>query len=173
MDYSKYHELEKYLFDEVGLSYRKNGRLTVQDFFCIIIWKSNRSKSTIKKKIIRDSGSLKKGVNQIAKGISEGETDLQKLRFLVIERKFYLPIASSILAVLYPQRFTIYDYRVCSQLNKYHDLSYKRSEKAVTGYFLYKKDVVDKVSVKKKLREKDKFLWGKSFYVDLKKMLKC
>ena len=51
MDYKKYYNLERYLFDEVGPKFRNGGGLSTEDFFCIVIWKANRSKTNWSTKI--------------------------------------------------------------------------------------------------------------------------
>ena len=51
MDYKKFYNLEEYLFQDVGSRFRKTNTLSVEDFFCIVIWKANRAKTNIKKKL--------------------------------------------------------------------------------------------------------------------------
>jgi len=76
-------------------------------------------------------------------------------------------MATAILTVLYPEEFTVYDYRVRQQLG-------------LSGVYNVKKYFNDFLPVVKKyaesrgetLRETDKELWGKSFYDDLQKLIK-
>ncbi len=42
--YPDYYHLEKYLFNDVSGYYQKHKTISAFDFFCIIIWKANRSK---------------------------------------------------------------------------------------------------------------------------------
>jgi hypothetical protein len=58
MDYKKYYYLEEYLFNEVNSSFRKRGFLNAEEFFCIIIWKANRAKSKIAKRIKKRNPDL-------------------------------------------------------------------------------------------------------------------
>ena len=51
-NYSKYYDLNTYLFREVSKKYQEMGYIDAFDFFCIIIWKANRAKTNMLKKII-------------------------------------------------------------------------------------------------------------------------
>lgn len=50
MDYRAFYHLESYLFNTVRIRFLENGFLDAFDFFCIVIWKANRSKSKIARK---------------------------------------------------------------------------------------------------------------------------
>ena len=66
-DYSKYYDLNAYLFNEVSKNYQDKGYINAFDFFSIIIWKANRAKTNIFKKItkIANSSNLDKISNYI------------------------------------------------------------------------------------------------------------
>ena len=82
-------------------------------------------------------------------------------------------MASAILSVLFPDDFTVYDVRVCQILKKHGNLINKTNiEGIIIGYFEYVKDVIDKIPKKKTLREKDVFLWGESFFLELTQDIK-
>jgi len=91
----------------------------------------------------------------------------ERLKIITKEWKFGFPMATAILTVLYPEEFTVYDYRVRQQLG-------------LSGVYNVKKYFNDFLPVVKKyaesrgetLRETDKELWGKSFYDDLQKLIK-
>jgi hypothetical protein len=51
-DYRKLYDLENYLFEEVSRHFSELGYLHAFDFFCIVIWKANRSKSKIAKRLL-------------------------------------------------------------------------------------------------------------------------
>jgi len=174
MDYIKFYNLENYLLKDVGSKFRKNGFLDAVDFFCIVIWKANRAKSKIAKKILRISKAqnLDKAVKLLTKNIYKEKDYKEKLKILLKNWEFGLPMASAILSILYPNIYSVYDYRVCAVLNNYQDLYYKKpTEKQINGYFDFVNSV-KKISHAKNLRDKDKELWGKSFYEDLKKDIK-
>ena len=49
--YLKYYFLENYLFEDVSKNFQKNGYLNSEEFFSIIIWKSNRTKTNVRRGI--------------------------------------------------------------------------------------------------------------------------
>lgn len=169
-DYLQYYDLEKYLFNVVSLKFKKEGFLTAHDFFCIVIWKANRSKTKIKKRLINKSSE--KDINQICKTltkeIADQKEDKNKLAVLLYKWKFRLPMATAILTVLYPTKFTIYDVRVRGQL-KIEDFSNRKNQ--IERYFSEYLVQVENQGVGHTLREKDKYFWGKSFAEDLEKLI--
>jgi hypothetical protein len=175
MDYRQFYSLERYLFEIVGDKFRKEGSLCAFDFFCIVIWKANRAKSKIAYKIITSAsltgGSLEERVRCLTKTLSEKQTSEDRLRYLINDLKFRLPMASAILTVLYPDEFTIYDVRVCNQLSgkeRHLRLANKSDfEEVWKGYMDFKKAVEDAVPHMSGLRDKDRYLWGESFYEQL------
>ncbi len=52
MDYLKYYDLERYLFEDVSKRFRKQGSMSAFDFFSIVVWKANRAKSQIARKLL-------------------------------------------------------------------------------------------------------------------------
>jgi len=168
IDFSKFYNLEEYIFNEVNKKFKNNGFIEAFDFFSIIIWKANRAKSKMAKKlkIKYPNKSLDEIVKNLTKEIYNAKTSKEKLKILLEDWDFGLPMASAILTVLYPEDFTVYDVRVCSVIKKFENL--KNKPKAVIdNYFEYVKTVKFEVPDKKVLRDKDRFLWGKSFYDDL------
>ena len=175
LDYSKFYNLENYLFRDVTKKFHDNGYIEALDFFCIIIWKANRAKSKIAKKLIEISkiDNLDNICKKLSSQINNSKLKEDKLRILLDNWKFRLPMASAILTVLYPDDFTVYDYRVCKILGKYQSLVNKiKIENMIKDYFRYIEDVNQEVKEKSLLRDKDRYLWGKSFYEDLKIDLK-
>ena len=77
-------------------------------------------------------------------------------------------MASAILSVLYPDKFSIYDYRVCDMLKNFHNIKNLKSDKMTDLYFEFLEEVWKNVPEKTSFRDKDRFLWGKSFYQGLK-----
>ncbi len=82
-------------------------------------------------------------------------------------------MSSAILSLLYPDNFTIYDVRVCDTLTnvKGHDAT-TNFEKLWLGYKNYIDNVKKYEPQNLSLRDKDRFLWGKSFYEQLNRDLK-
>ena len=168
MNYLRYYFLEDYLFKEVRNNFQKRGYLTPEEFFCIIIWKANRAKSKIKNKILKKEGNLNKSVKKLTNQIFKATNNQERLRILLEDWKFNLPIATAILTILYPKHFTVYDIRVRNQLG-INDFSGTAGQ--IEKYFSEFLPKVKKIKGQS-LRDKDRYLWGKSFYEDLMKFLK-
>lgn len=173
-DFRQYYYLESYLFETVGPRFREQDFLSAFDLFCIAIWKANRAKSNFAKRIMsQDSGKgldLDERVKQLTKSLSEQPTAKDKMRYLIKSCGFRLPTASAILTVLYPEVFTVYDFRVCAALEEPYNLQNRtKFDSLWKGYSEYKAKVERSAPEGLSLRDKDRYLWGKSFYTDLKK----
>lgn len=170
MDYKKFINLENYLADEVVSNFHNNHFLTGQEFFCIIIWKSNRSKSRIAR-LFDEFTTLDEGVKDLTSKIYQTKSNKNKMKYL-LDFGFRLPIASAILSILYTDSFSIYDYRVCDVLkeelgtDKYHKIHNWTFENLWVGYREYLAEVL-KLSGENNYRDADRTLWGKSFYCQL------
>jgi len=171
MNYSKYCDLESYLFNEVTDNFKNRHFLTAEEFFTIIIWKANRAKSKIAKKFEKEV-SLDEAIKKLTLSIYKSSTNKKKLGVLINEYGFYLPMASAILSVLYKEEFSVYDIRVCDMLEqeyntkKYHKIKNWTFDKLWEGYQEYLLKTLE-LSGKLSYREADKYLWGKSFYEQL------
>lgn len=170
-----YNNLENFLLSEVRGRFQKDGFIEAFDFFSIIIWKSNRSKSKVAKRLIKqsDNSDLDQISKHISSAISVAKTDKEKMQVLIVDWKFKLAIASAILTILYPDDFTVYDYRSAGQVGEGGSLKYKTNfEEIWSGYLLFRSRVAQ-IPHGASLREKDHYLFGKSRMDDLYKALKC
>jgi hypothetical protein len=169
MDFGQYYDLESYLFDKVCNKFRKLGYLDAFDFFCIVIWKANRAKSKVAKTLLSSGAkSLDDAVKTLTSDIYRQSTAKDRLRVLW-KARFRLPMASAILTVLYPHDFTVYDRRVCDILHDFHSLSdVSNFDRLWLGYQDFKGKVEKETPKKLTLRDKDRYLWGKSRYEQLK-----
>lgn len=168
--YLKYYDLENYIFTIVQEKFQKEGSICAEDFFCIIIWKANRAKSNIAKLLLKRFNTLEIAARTISGYLSnENLSDFERFKYL-LDLGFSLPMLSAILTVFYSERFTIYDYRVCDELDDYKNLTYKTAdtEKYWELYQDYKQAVIRNTPSWMSLRQKDQFLWGKSFAKQLK-----
>jgi hypothetical protein len=171
-NFIKYYNIEDYLFNIVNKKFHKEGNLNAFDFFCIVIWKANRAKSKIANRLIKN-GSLESVCKKITSKIFNAKNDEERLEIL-FNYGFRFPMASAILTVLYPDKFTVYDVRVCNILNKYFDLANtepnnKNIHKKIKTYFEFVNTVRNHPETRAlSLRDKDRYLWGKSFYDDLR-----
>jgi hypothetical protein len=175
MDYLKLYDLEKYLFDVVRANFERDRKLKAFDFFCIIIWKANRTKSIIAKKLLEKDGNRRKDLDAIVgdmtKSLAETDLEKEKMRILIEKWGFRLSIASAILSVLWPDKFTVYDVKVCEQLGgDYKSIQDKtRFEDLWNRYNRYVEAVQNMVPEVAILRDKDRILWAKSFENQLTK----
>jgi hypothetical protein len=172
-DFHQFYDLESYLFDAVHSHFEKHGELSAFDFFCIIIWKANRAKSKIAKRLKREYGDLDTAVCELTRGLAQQSTPKERLQYLVKKWGFHLPIASAILTVLHPNEFTIYDRRVCDALKEicgkeFHYLgNLTNPDRLWTEYENFRRQVEESAPGYPTLRDKDRYLWGKSFYKQL------
>ena len=167
MDYLEVYNLEIYLFETVHGRFHEQGHLSAFDFFCIVIWKANRAKSKVAKKLLKKGyDNLDAAVYDLTSGVHSCSSPQDKLRYLWDwgNWEFYLPMASAILTVLYPEEFTIYDERVCSSLGAFSDLkNISKFEKLWPRYLDFRQAVEKAAPEGLTLRDKDRYLWGKSF----------
>jgi hypothetical protein len=170
MDFRRFYQLESYLFEEVRARFASNGALDAFDFFCIVIWKANRAKSAVAKNLLKHGdASLEDAVRTLTAGIAARSSPKDRMTYLLNEWALRLPMASAILTVLYPDDFTVYDTRVCDTLGQFHNLNnLTSSEKAWEGYAQFKAAVASAAPADLSLRDKDRFLWGKSFQEQLR-----
>lgn len=167
----QFYTLESYLFNTVHRRFVEQGHLGAFDFFCIVIWKANRAKTKVAKRLLGTAQkTLDEVVAELTKAIAAQETPKDKMRLLMFgDIRFRLPMASAILTVLYPDEFTVYDYRVCDTLNGFRNLTNLTNiDKLWEGYSTFKSAVISNTPPGLSLRERDRYLWGKSFRDQLK-----
>lgn len=160
-----YYHLENYLLTAVGERFRENGSLSAFDFFCIIIWKANRAKSKIAKRLLgKGYPDLDSAVTALGSDIATADSDSDRLRVLIERWGFRLPMASAILTILYPDAFTVYDVRVCNHFGDFHNAQNKTKFADLWARYLeFIEAVRASSSGPLSLRDKDRLLWGQSF----------
>jgi hypothetical protein len=168
-DYLRYCDLEKYLFEDVRLRFHAEGKLDAFDLLSIIIWKANRSKSRLAQRLMRlvSDGSLETAASQFTTALFTAESPEKRLLLAMKDWGFRLPMASAILTVLWPEEFTVYDVRVCGELAGANLENFKRLVNLAPGrvwtkYCEYREAVRRSVTEPLTLRDKDRFLWGRS-----------
>jgi hypothetical protein len=175
-DYSQFYDLESHLFTTVGPRFHREGYLSAFDFFCVITWKANRAISRVAKRLVPDAlrtgDALERAVASLTSCLYKLPDGESRMCLLLKECGFRLPMASAILTVLYPDEFTVYDWRVCDAIGFGHDLADRSSFIVLwKGYSEFKAHVEEAAPKEMTLRQKDKYLWGKSFCADLEKKL--
>ncbi len=164
-DYLKYYWLEtEYLEKEVRAFFHKNHYLTPEHFLAIIVWKSNRSKT----KVIKGIQKQTRSIEEITRDVYEAGESQDKYRQIEILKDIDgigIPIASAILTVLYPDDFTVADYRVAAALEKIMGEKIRNPANSVKAYRAYINICLD---IGKKnhlsLRNVDRALWGRDSY---------
>ena len=117
IDYRKFYDDERYLLDEVGPCFRQTGELDAADFYTVLIWKAERAKKYHKKRLEKIAGGrFQEAVAQIADDLYRCVDGKRRLELLMSKWSFLLPTASAILTILYPEEFTVYDWRTCDEL---------------------------------------------------------
>ncbi len=161
--YLKYYWLEKqYLLKEIAVNFKERGHLTAEEFFAIVIWKSNRSKT----KVLKGVKKTGKTVQQITEEINKEKDRAKKVEILDKIDGIGIPIASAILTVCYPGDFTIVDYRIKRTIKKM-GLSFKGDPSASVPAYLKYLDICRTKITKEQglsLRDTDRALWGFDFY---------
>jgi hypothetical protein len=171
--FQKLYNLENYILTDVREKYLHNGYLSAFDFFCIVIWKANRAKGKIAQKLLKYNTDLGESVRDITAKVFRASDDKEKMRILIKDFEFRLPMASAILTVLYPETFTVYDVRVCDTLCDFKDLNnISNFDNLWEMYQSYIKGVKEYEPQNLSLRDKDRFLWGKSFHEQLTRDIK-
>lgn len=164
VDYLKFYDDEDYLIS-IGESFRATGHIEPADFYMMLIWKANRAKNRHRDRLKRlVDGSFPDAVSEIASALHASANRKQRLQILMEKWEFALPTATAILTLLYPDEFTVYDYRVCDEVGlpynpqpSFSDQLWHRYEEfqaAVMG--ATPKDITN-------LRDRDRFLIGRSF----------
>lgn len=168
LDYQKYYNLENYLRQTVHDTFHKNGFIDVSDFFCIVIWKANRAKSKIANRLCKVEPDLELCCRKLTQGLFQSTSHKDRLKLLVSDYGFRLPMSSAILSVFYPDDFSVYDIRVCETFPQFSNLvNTSNFENLWVGYSNYIQAVKTYNPAELNLVDKDHLIWGKSFYNQL------
>ena len=165
MDYLRYYDLEAYLFEDVRRHFHDKGSLSAFEFFSIVIWKANRAKSKVAQRLLSrsEANDLDEVVGRLSQALGKAESPRERLRILMEDWGFLLPMASSVLSVLWPDEFTVYDVRACDELNDFHQLASRTQFARVwLGYNGFRAAVQDAAPDELSLRDKDRYLWAMS-----------
>lgn len=172
IDYFRYFDREHYLFEDVHARFQKDHSLGAFDFFSIVIWKANRAKSKIARRLLTKNPKSKRDLNArcrvLTRSIHAASNHKERLRILIKDWGFALPMASAILAVCYPKDFALYDYRVRDQIKNFPKLTTTNIDKLWDGYEEYIANIRRLAPQHEGLRDKDRFLYGKSNAVQLR-----
>lgn len=168
----EYYHLERYIFDVVHRRFHREHSIGAFDFFSIVIWKANRAKSKVAKRLFAKTnpgeGDLESIVRRLTRGLYRAPDGRERLRLLIDDWKPRLPMASAILTVFWPDEFTVYDIRVCDQLGGHRHLAECTNlERLWQGYRDYVRAVNDAIRAPLRLRDKDRCMWARSVTAQL------
>ena len=163
------YDVETYLFNQVSKRFEDDGTLEPFDFFAIVVWKSNRAKTKIKKGLEKAGKSVSELMTEVSQAVSLKD----KVRILWDIEGIGLSVASAILTVCHPEVFTVLDYRVWEVLTKaaVQDLP-TRSSWSPEDYLQYCevcRRLADRMDLS--LRDLDRALWAKSWRDDLRALV--
>jgi hypothetical protein len=166
IDYLRYFDRELYVFEDVHSHFHTDHSLSAFDFFSIIIWKANRAKSKIASKLLKQDPLGRHDLDAICRDLTASlysASGPNRLRVLVKDWDFALPMASAILAVCWPDEFPVYDYRIRGQIQGFQKINKSWDfERIWTAYEEYKAKVCALMPEEPSLRRKDRYLYGKS-----------
>jgi hypothetical protein len=184
LTYVRYSNLGRYLFEVVHPSFQSAHSIGAFDLFSIVVWKANRAKSRVAHRLLQQQRrigqrrSLERAARKLSADLWLAQNGETRLRILIEDWSIRLPMASAILTVLWPDEFTIYDERVCGQLRQalgargdYRSL--KNREHVWSGYCAYRDAVRRIAPARLSLRQKDRYLWGRSAAQQLERDLRC
>jgi hypothetical protein len=163
IDPMAYYSPETLLFPTAAQSFASTGTLDPVMLYLILDWKAPRARTRHRSRLAKIVGSFNVAANMIAAELYAATTPEQRLCLLLTKWGFRLPTASAILAILYPDTFTIYDIRVCNTLRAFHQLgNVKWSSNTWREYLRFVSAVRDAAPQGLSLRDCDRWLWGQN-----------
>ncbi|MCX8175585.1 MAG: hypothetical protein N3E51_05275 [Candidatus Micrarchaeota archaeon] len=179
--YSKFANLEDFeegQLAEIRRKFEKNGTISILDFSTILYWKSNRTKSGILKTIKNREVSVTSLFSRVS-----AENDRTKKVEILLEIKgrkkngekgIGIPIASAILAVLYPKDYSICDKRVWDTLRESEYMEkFVHKPNTPANYMKFNEKLKEIANENcKSRRELDNYLWGKNLCKELENEIK-
>jgi hypothetical protein len=110
-------------------------------------------------------GSFEKAVDTIAAELHRAADGKHRLTLLMNRWEFLLPTATTVLSFLYPDEFTIFDWRVCDELKfDYEPWCWRGfSEELWKYYETFVEAVRTRTPRNLSLQQKDRFLIGRSY----------
>jgi hypothetical protein len=140
---------EKHIFSTLSRQIQRQGYYTLDQFAEVGEWKSSRTRSLLR--------SNDPAVVREITGMALAATELVGFRVLTVLRGVQAPIASALLAVWRPKRYTIIDFRAVRSLRYFGALPPGRRLPAYLDYLAVCRRTGTDLSVE--LRPLDKALW--------------
>jgi thermostable 8-oxoguanine DNA glycosylase len=166
----KLYNIEGYLLDKVSERFKEEGTLEPFDFFAIVAWKSNRTKTKIRRGL-EDAG---KTIQELMLEVTQAKTPRDKVEVLLQVWGIGLAMASAILTVCDPDEFTVLDYRAWNVLEgtSLQGLPehYPATSDEYLDYCRVCRELAEQVGMS--LRDLDRALWAKHWENDLLDLIK-
>ena len=158
-----YYSPETLLFPMVAQSFAHTGTLEPVMLYLILDWKAPRARTRHRSRLAKIAGNFNTAAATIGAELYAATGPEQRLCLLLTKWGFRLPTASAILAILYPEAFTIYDIRVCNTLHAFHQLGdMKWSANTWREYLRFMAAVRMAAPQGLSLRDCDRWLWGQN-----------
>lgn len=159
------YNLEDYLFETVSGRFRTDGTLSPYDFFAVVIWKSDRPKTRIKHGLV----AAGRTVEALMREVHAAPTGQAKVEALLQVDGVGLAMASAVLAVCYPEHFTVLDYRAWEALQQMSaqglPAAYPQNAGQYLQYCAACRCLAGEAGLS--LRDLDRALWAQSWERDL------
>lgn len=168
----EFANVETNLFPALARRFQETGALTPFELWAILKWKANRA-STFHLNRLGTGQAFVNKTGELAEKLHRANSDKDRMAILMEEPfRFRLSTASAILTVLYPDRFIVYDFRVCDQLGGFEELKHRRfSDGLWAAYCRYCLDAQRKAPDGLTMRQIDQHHWGKSWLEEAKDAL--
>ena len=163
------YNLEDYLFEQVSRRFAEEQTLIPFDFFAIVIWKSSRVKTRVKKGLDDAGRTVRTLMNDVAKARRPED----KVRLLTQLDGIGIPVASAILAVCYPSRFTVLDHRAWETLADCDLEGLPGATPTTPESYVRYCEACARFAAREgvSLRDLDRDLWGRSWENDLNDLI--
>jgi hypothetical protein len=163
LDPLAYYNPEANLFPALAERFAGTGELRGSELYLILDWKAPRARTRHLRRLVGKANTLDTAARQIGRDLREAIGPEQRMGLLLTKWGFRLPTASTILAVLYPDTFTVYDLRVCTVLRDFHQIAdMKWSREMWSRYQGFVATVRAAAKSGLSLRDCDRWLWGKN-----------
>lgn len=161
VNYIGFYDDEKLLFETVGPQFRRGIDPSVMHFETLLAFKSERPGDAHWMRLIKIcGGTMEDAVAAICADIRSAADEKARLEVLMRKWQFYLPTAVTILAVFYPEFFTMYDVRTRNQTTT-EDWSQRSFTDALWKHYCEFKDkVVALAPLGWELRDADRYVNG-------------
>jgi hypothetical protein len=163
------YDLERYLFQQVSQRFEEEQTLTSYDFFAIIVWKSNRAKT----KVRRGLSAAHTSVQTLMQQVAEAPRPVDKVSLLAEIDGIGIRMASAILAVCYPSEFTVLDYRAWETLCNWELEGLPRTVPRTPASYVQYCEACARFAAREgiSVRDLDRALWARSWENDLNELI--